>query len=359
MLDNTRLTGTTPAAQPTRAKAPAVPQQPAAPIASAVPKPVMQPSSLQLSPAAITAARKPPMLSLGLDQVAKTTKTALPAGWGDVTPADRQANLKKLQSLARELKSQAKPGIALWSEVTRQAVANYDNKQLSPQRKSDFVMQDLAIALVGGDAYKHLKSYDGLPWVRKADPMVKTFFEDWAAMGLPPADGDWDKAGWAGGELDQHACADFRPQINDGSKNQIYHTLFYHFMAYTTQAPFTIHAGSMVHEIKDEGTSSEDHNAAFVGIATGMSMRRLRDGSEAEAALREWPSLTQAAYGKNGGPEIQAKTASPRAREFDAGIEHMLKNQNLVWKAENLSIEGIKVIKHSGSKAIDYLKSIF
>lgn len=353
MLDNARLSGSSQPlrpAQPGPAAKPAPAQAPA-PVASKPALPEL--SALQLSPAVSTAVRKAPVLSLGLD------KTALPAGWGDVTPAERQANLKQLQSLARELKAQGKPGVQIWSEVTRKAVSAYADKNISPQRKADFVMQDLAIAIVGGDAYKHLKSYEGLPWVRTPDPLVKTFFEDWAAMGVPPADGDWDKAGWAGGELDQHACADFRSQINDGSKNQIYHTLFYHFMAYTTQAPFTIHAGSMVHEFKDEGTSSEDHNAAFTGIATGTTLRRLRDGAEAESALREWPSLTLAAYGKDGGPEIQARTASPRAQQLDAGIRNMLDNKSLIWKAENLSIDGVKVLKHTGNKALNYLKSVF
>ncbi|PKL76620.1 MAG: hypothetical protein CVV27_09380 [Candidatus Melainabacteria bacterium HGW-Melainabacteria-1] len=265
-----------------------------------------------------------------------------PSDWGDVTVAERQANLKQLQSLAHDLKARNTPGVELWSKLTQAAVAAYEGRQLAPGRKSDFVMQDLSIALVGGDALKHLQSYLKLPWVRRPDPMVNTFMRDWALMGVPPADQNWERVGWAGDKLDRHRCADFRPEINDGSENQIYHTLFYQFMAYTTQAPFTIHGGSLVHEIRDNGTSSEDHNAAFVGMSTGMAMRRMRDGAQPETSLREWPVITRAAYGKGGGPDL---ATSERARITDQGIRHLLGNKPLAWKAQNLLIDTVKEVK--------------
>lgn len=294
---------------------------------------------LLLSPAASTRTTALPELSL-----------MTPADWGDVTPAERKANLKQLQSLALSLKAQGKPGVELWSEMTRAAVAAYAGKQLSDARKSDFVMQDLAISIVGGDAYKHLKSYQGLPWVRQPDPLVQTFFADWQALGIPPANDDWKAAGWAGGNLDPAHCADFRPEIADGTDNQIYHTLFYHFMAYTTQAPFTIHGGSIVHEVKDEGTSYQDHNACLSAVTTGMALRRKRDSQDAGAWLQDWPAITRAAYARDGGAEIQAGTAGPRARAADRAIRELLANKPLLWKAENVAIEGVRYAKIAGNK---------
>lgn len=334
-----------PSALPPADKAPLAPARKAEradklpPAGASASDPAASSTAVRLS--ALAAGGASPVLALGLDRVAPVA----PADWGDVTVADRQGNLKRLQSLARELKATGTPGIKLWSEVTRAATAAYAGKQLSPQRMSDFVMQDLAISLVGGDAVKYLQSYADLPWVRQPDPLVKSFFADWKAMGIPPQDGKWDRVGYAGAELDLSRCADFRPELRDGSKNQIYHALFYHFMAYTTQAPVTIHGGSLVHEFKDEGASSEDHNAAFVGIAAGTALRRLRDGSDPAASLQEWPALTEAAYGDKGGPDIAAGKGSPRTRDMARGIQHMLDHKPLVWKVENLAIDAMKHLK--------------
>lgn len=297
---------------------------------------------LSLSPGA-AGNKIAPVLNLGLEATA-------PADWGNVTVAERKANLLKLQSLAHELQAQGRPGIEIWSRLTQAATDAYAGKSVSDARKSDFVMQDMVVTVVGGDAYKYLQSYQSLPWVRHPDPLVKTFFDDWNALGLPPADGKWESAGWAGGGLDQTNCSDFRPQIADGSDNQVYHTMFYHFMAYTTQAPFTIHGGSVVHEFKDEGTSSEDHNACFAGVTTGLALRRMRDGHDAGSSLQEWPAIVQAAYGRDGGPEIKAGTASPRAQAANRAISDLLAHKPLLWKAENAMIDGVKYIKLAGEK---------
>lgn len=335
MINDKRL-----AAQPMPAPKTAAQASPAqASAAASAPKALELPAqnALQLSPAASTAVRKPLVLPL-IDPVSAT------ADWGNVSVADRQANLKQLQSLARDLKAQGRPGVEIWSKLTQAAVDAYAGKQLPAARKSDFVMQDITIAVVGGDALKHLESYRKLPWVRTPDPMVTTFFKDWQAMGIPPADGNWERAGWAGDKLDSHNTADFRPAIADGSANQIYHTLFYHFMAYTTQAPFTIHGGSIVHEFKDEGTSSEDHNACIAGVTTGMALRRMRDGNDPEGSLQDWAAMTRAAYGKDGGPGLAQ--AGQRAQAMDRAISGLLAKKHPVWKAENFVIDVVKHVKN-------------
>jgi len=277
-----------------------------------------------------------PSLDLKLDALQAT----VPADWGNVSVADRKAASQKLQTLARDLQAQKLPGVEIWGKLTEAAIDNYQGKQLNPQRQADFAMQDLAVNVIGKDAFKHLEDYKNLPWVRTPDPMVKTFQQDWAAMGLPPKDGDWDAAGWAGKGLDTHFGDDFRPEINDKTDNQIFHTLFYQFMGYVTQSPVTIRGGSIVHELRDEGTSSEDHNAAYVGMTTGMAMRDLRDSGSPD--LKNWDNITLAAYGKNGGPEVRSGQANAPARDMHQLISNKLKNQGLIWKSENLLIDGAK-----------------
>ncbi|HEY9842576.1 MAG TPA: hypothetical protein V6D23_19085, partial [Candidatus Obscuribacterales bacterium] len=339
MFNNNRIGGQ-PAPLPVPAPAPAAVQQPQGQVAG--PPAAGEMPADRLIAAVSQPSKAAPMLKLGLDAA------TAPADWGDVSIADRKANLKQLQSLARQLKAEGRPGVEIWSRLTRAAVDSYAAKSLPAARKSDFVMQDLVVAVIGSEGPRHLKTYQSLPWVRHPDPLAQTFFDDWAALGIPPANGDWKSVGWAGEELDRHHCADFRPEIADGSDNQIFHTLFYQFMAYTTQAPFTIHGGSIVHEFKDEGTSSEDHNACLAAVTTGMALRRQRDSQDAAAWLQDWPSITQAAYGKDGGPEIKAGTAGPRARAADKAIRELLAHKPLLWKAENAVIDGVKYAKVAG-----------
>lgn len=341
-----RVPATSPADVP-RAQQPASAQAPA----RAAAPPALEADRLMLPRLAADNTRVvTPRLDLGLESLTKTA----PADWGNVSIADRQAALRALQTLARDLKAQGRPGVEIWSKLTQAAVDQYADKQLDPRRKSDFVMQDLAVSVIGADALKHLKSYEGLPWVRKPDPLVKTFFQDWKALGIPPADNNWEAVGWAGGELDQHASADFRPQIADGTQNQIFHTLFYQFMGYTTQAPQTIRGGSIVHEVRDNGTSSEDHNAAYVGMHTGMTLRNLRDGADPAGALQDWSGMTRAAYGKGGGPEMKAGTASLRARQIDAAVQRQLGDKSLLWKGENALIDAVKWARETWGSNPDY-----
>jgi hypothetical protein len=81
----------------------------------------------------------------------------------------------------------------------------------------------------------------------------------------------------------------------------------------------------------------------------------MRDGSDPAGALQDWPAMTRAAYGKDGGPEVTAGTASPRAVAMDQTIDKLLKNKGLIWKAENLAIDGMKHVK----RAYQYLSDLF
>lgn len=282
-------------------------------------------------PADNTRVVTPPPIDLGL-----SVTGVAPADWGNVTVADRQAAAKQLQTLAQDLKAQKRPGVEIWSRLTQAAVENYADKQIDPRRKADFAMQDLTIAVIGKDALKHLKDYQGLPWVRNPDPLVKTFQKDWQALGIPPADDNWAAVGWAGDKLDTHAGADFRPQINDKSENQIFHTLFYQYMAYTTQDAFAIRGGSFVHEVRDAGTSREDHNASYVGVMAGKAMRQTRDGANPAAGLQQWGAMTQAAYGKNGA--TGTGDVAPEVKALEKQITNRLKDKSTLWKVENVLI---------------------
>lgn len=268
-----------------------------------------------------------------------------PKDWGDVTVADRQGNMKALQTLAHRLRDQGMPGVEIWGALRAEAVSRYADKQVSPQRQADFVMQDMALLTVGKDALKYLDQYTDIPRISQMDPLVEIFQSDWQAMGVPPADGDWKAAGWAGNDLDTHTGSDFRPEINDKTKNQIFHTMFYEFMGYVTQDDLMIRAGSMVHELRDGvadgGISPEDHNASYAGTAVGKTFRQMRDGAHTAAALKQWSGLTMAAYGKGGGPEVRSGQASPEAQQMHKQMSRKLEDKSLTWKVENLLIQGV------------------
>jgi hypothetical protein len=289
-------------------------------------------------PADNTRVAKAPVFDLGLSAIGVT-----PADWGNVTVADRQTAAQQLQTLAQDLKAQKRPGVEIWSRLTQAAVDNYAGKQIDPRRKADFVMQDLAIAVIGKDALKHLQDYQKLPWVRNPDPLVKTFQKDWQALGIPPTNDDWAAVGWAGDKLDTHAGADFRPQINDKSENQIFHTLFYQYMAYTTQDAFAIRGGSIVHEVRDAGTSPEDHNASYVGVMAGKAMRQTRDGASPADGLKQWGAMTQAAYGKNGTTGM--KSVAPEVKALEQQVTTRLSDKSTLWKAENVLIGVVSDLK--------------
>lgn len=273
------------------------------------------------------------------------TEAPRPKDWANVTVAARQDNMKALQDLAHRLRDQGTPGVEIWGALRREAVSRYAQTDLSPQRQADFVMQDLTLATVGKDALKYLAQYEGLPRLGKTDPLVDTFQADWKALGVPPADDNWEAVGWAGQDLDTHTAKDFRPEINDKTKNQIFHTMFYEFMGYVTQDDLMIRAGSIVHEVRDGladgGLSTEDHNASYVGTAVGKAFRQMRDGQHTEAALKQWGALTLAAYGKDGGPEVRNGSASGAAQQMHQQISQKLKDKGLMWHTENFLIQSV------------------
>lgn len=276
---------------------------------------------------------------------AAEAKGVAPSDWGTVSVEERQQNLKALQTLAHRLRDQGVPGVEIWASLRNEAVERYAHTDASPQRQADFVIQDISLVTVGKDALKYLAQYEGLPRIGKVDPLVDTFQRDWEALGIPPADNNWEAVGWAGNDLDTHTGQDFRPEINDKTKNQIFHTMFYEMMGYVTQDDLLIRAGSIVHEVRDGvadgGLSTEDHNASYVGTAMGKAFRKMRDGKHTSQALQQWGSLTLAGYGKGGGPEVRAGKASPEAQQVHTQMSEKLSNKNILWRTENLFIQGV------------------
>lgn len=284
----------------------------------------------------------------------RSAAEAAPADWGDVTIAERQNNIQELSALATRLAEQEVPGVELWGQLTDAAVAQYADAQVSGARKADFAMQDLGMVILGPMAMGGLDAYDRMTgWMPgKSDPLVDTFRRDFQALGLPPADRDWRAAGHAGMHLDRNHGQDFRPEINDGTDNQIYHSFFYQYETYVTGDPSTVHAGSVFHEtidgglFKPGGKTSEDHNASFVGIPIGLAMRNGRNSENPEHHMAQWGEMTQAAYGRGGGPEVRAGNASQAAQKTHETISEFLETgggtvTNAIWASENFIIDNI------------------
>lgn len=246
--------------------------------------------------------------------------------WGDQTIAGRQANIRALANKAAELRDQQVPGVQLWSELTRQAVAAYADAAIPVTRRCDFVIQDLSVVILGPFALKYLRWFDKITPDMVQDRLVNDFFSELARLGVPGPDPvpEWREAGYMSKlddsvdpGLDRHFGKDFRPQINDDTDNQIFHTFFYQFMAYVTRASLTIRAASVYHEIFDKGGSEEDHTAALVGIKTGTELRRLRDSGKPEAET--WHELILAAYAKDVPTEL-----SPAAQAFRKQVDALV-----------------------------------
>ena len=249
--------------------------------------------------------------------------------WRDVSVASRQGRIRGLADLALYLRQRETPGVALWRELTRTAASAYATTELTPVQQADFAMQDLAVVILGPNALKYLRWFDKITPDQIQDPLVNQFFAELGRLGLPPAEPvlAWRETGYMSKlddevdpGLDRHFGADFRPEINDHTDNQIFHTFFYQFMAYITRASLTIRAASVYHELVDKGGSEADHTAALIGIRAGTELRRLRDSGT--PALEDWPELILAAYGKQPLPENAGPRAHHLRQQIDTLIAH-------------------------------------
>jgi hypothetical protein len=220
----------------------------------------------------------------------------------------RHAAIASLQAKAWALRDQGLPGVVLWRQLIEQALLPYWDLH-NTVKASDCVMQDLAVVILGPFALKYLNWFDQIRLDLVQDPLVNDFLCDFKDLKLPDFEvitQAWWQAGYAGKiddtidpGLDSHLASDFRVELNDGTDNQIFHCFFYQFMAYVTQANFTIRAASVYHELFDKGGSTQDHSAALLAIHTGSRLRQLRDGPDPGAALEQWPEVISAVYGQN------------------------------------------------------------
>lgn len=251
---------------------------------------------------------------------------------------ERHQNLQALRTKALALRDAHIPGVELWSQLVTAAMHPYQNQPLTAASRCDLVVQDLALVILGPYALKYLIWFETLIPQDYEDPLVRSFFEDFEPLNLPsleePFGLNWWKFGYAGKldeirdpGLDRHFAADFRPELNDHTDNQIFHCFFYQYMAYLTQAPEIIREASVYHEIADQGGSIQDHNAALVAIRIGQIWRQERDSDRAEATLQDWPGMILAAYGLAGGPALrQGLSVSPRIQHVQHEVTQMLEH---------------------------------
>lgn len=248
--------------------------------------------------------------------------------WGKLDLADRQRRIQALAARALELRAQRLPGVQLWSELTRSAVAAYADAEIPPALRADFVIEDLALVILGPSALKYMGWFEKITPPALRDPLLASFYADFGRLGLPPLEPAqaWRQAGYVGKVndlldpgLDRHFGRDFRLALNDKSDNQIFHTFFYQFIAYLTRSPLTIRAGSVYHELFERGGSVQDHNAALTGIEVGRSLRRLRDSADPE--LEIWPELMLAAYARQAPARLSPPALALR-RRIDELLTH-------------------------------------
>lgn len=258
---------------------------------------------------------------------------------------ERQAAILRLQAQAWALRDQGVPGVQLWRKLTEYALLPYWELH-DGVKASDCVMQDLAVVILGPFALKYLDWFDKITLDFVQDPLLNRFVSDFHDLQLPEyavITQAWWQAGYAGKiddlsdpGLDRAFAADFRPELNDGTDNQIFHCFFYLFMAYVTQASLTIRAASVYHELFDKGGSTEDHAAALVAIQVGTRLRQERDSGDPGAALEQWPEVIAATFGK------AFDGLAPLAQTLRAETSELLQNpgffQGLLRQAEDTLI---------------------
>lgn len=228
----------------------------------------------------------------------------------------RRQHLQHLAGYALQLRQAKTPGVQLWSRLTAEATDYYRQSDLEPDAQADAAMQDLAIVILGPFALKYLQWFEQITPDLTQDPLVHRFLKEIPVLLDIPHEKTiesfsnllefgpiWRQAGYMSKiddsldpGLDSHNGADFRPEIDDQSDNQIFHTFFYQFMAYVTQAKMTIRAASVYHELFDKGGSEQDHTAALIGIESGSLWRQWRNQGEPQLEL--WDQLILAAYGQ-------------------------------------------------------------
>ena len=215
----------------------------------------------------------------------------------------RKRHIEELRSLARSLQAQKLPGVEIWVALMRHALDQNRDLPVSAASKMDNIIQNMAIVTVGREAYHHLGDYRAITrrmaqlHIPGSPSAPEARFVDRFLAELKLLGGDHAAAIEP---LDTHHGADFKPQLNDQSANQIKHTFFYHFMGYVTRDDFGVVCGSLLHEIRDEGSSAEDHHAGIWGSQMGIHMRLLRQKSPTARTLESLPALIGAAYGRNG-----------------------------------------------------------
>lgn len=219
------------------------------------------------------------------------------------TLSTRHRQIQILAAQARADQALKLPGATLWSRLVTTAITAYP--EATPSQRCDWIVQDLAIVILGPFARKYLAWFDKITLDAVQDPLLNAFEADFAALELPegtPEAPGWREAGYCSKlddtvdlGLDQTFGSDLRPALNDGTDNQIFHTFFYHFMAYVTQAQLTIRAASIYHEVFDKGGSPEDHSAALLAIQAGLRWRSHRD--QQPDLISAWPESILAVYG--------------------------------------------------------------
>ena len=225
------------------------------------------------------------------------------------TLAQRQRNLRALGQLAWHWREQAIPGVELWARLTAYAVTLYP--EVPAPTRSDLIMQDLALVILGPAALKYLNWYDAITPEFWEDTQVQRFQRAFQQLNLPaimsPDAQAWWSVGYAGKidedkdpGLDRHFGQDFRPELNDHSDNQIFHCFFYVYISYVSQAPYTVRWASLYHEFVDVGGSVPDHRAALVGIELGQLWRQWRETHNA-GHLQAWPASLRLSFGRDPG----------------------------------------------------------
>lgn len=198
-----------------------------------------------------------------------------PAGWPpSIAP--------RLRDEARMMHRAGVPGIELSARVMGLAAAHYGRDgSLTPAQRSDAAMRDVAAVLLGGSAASNLALMAKLPG--KQDPNAARFIEALELLDAEKMVALGDGGAQRTPNLDPTQGDDLRADLRDGTRNQVFHTFAYVFLAYASGDRLKVNAGNLKHETLDPGASVADFTAGVWGAQIGDSLRSARDAGRPNA----------------------------------------------------------------------------
>jgi hypothetical protein len=251
----------------------------------------------------------------------------------------RPEEVELLRDHALALREEGVDGVELWAQLMEEALDLARDDEETAEGLLDRAVQDVAAVTVG--RYHIQSEVDGaggplhMTLGRAGRQTLAELEELYHHLPEHPTERyeRYDPY-FAGTGLDPTDGRSFRPDISDGTNNQIFHTGFFQYLAYAVDGTTLADAGNLAHETTEgapapsnlrsqmlapgrpyggladvvrilpdgginwAGQTREDLQASLDGADLGMVLRDIRDSPSADYLVEAVPDLIRAAYGR-------------------------------------------------------------